>query len=175
MYFCEIIILFCAINFNYNTNIICFYKIEQIIIFMNKLLSFTLSFIICLSYFLSCKESKKISELTNNIIKKDSSSLEAIDDGLTNERLTLIQIPTFKDKEVQQYVIDYDTYVKEYIQAIKSKDIPRLTSLGLKAEEWTKKEQFISKKLVSDSNELKKYKNYIQGLTNDLEAAINEK
>lgn len=174
MYFCEIIILFCAINFNYNTNIICFYKIEQIIIFMNKLLSFTLSSIICLSYFISCKESKKNSELTNNIIKKDSSSLETIN-GLTNERSTLIQIPIFKDTEVQQYVIDYDAYVKEYIEAIKSKDIPRLTSLGLKAKEWTKKEQFISKKLVTDSNELKKYKNYIQGLTNDLEAAINEK
>ncbi|PQL92604.1 hypothetical protein C4S77_06170 [Apibacter adventoris] len=174
MYFCEIIILFCAINFNYNTNIICFSKIEKIIIFMNKLLSFTLSFIICLSYFTSCKESKKISELTNNIIKKDSSSLETIN-GLTNERSTLIQIPIFKDKEVQQYVIDYDAYVKEYIKAIKSKDIPRLTSLGLKAKEWTKKEQFISKKLVTDSNELKKYNNYILGLTNDLEAAINEK
>lgn len=94
------------------------------------------------------------------LIKKISSA-ETLDIDKTKN----VEALKFSDPEVQKYVGNYGVYVDEYLAAAKAKDIAKLGQL---AQEWNVKEKPAIQKLVSNSDELRKYNDYILKLANKM-------
>lgn len=59
-------------------------------------------------------------------------------------------VPKFEDADVQKYVETYDSFVKEYKEAVKSQDASKLQSLQTKANELQGQAIEVSKKLASN-------------------------
>lgn len=73
----------------------------------------------------------------------------------------------FADAEVQKYVDDYTAFVNSYLDAVKGKDMTKITDLSMKAADWTNRSMDVSKKLMNNPEEAKKFADIMTKLSND--------
>lgn len=76
-------------------------------------------------------------------------------------------VPTFADKDVQQYVNDYTAFVNSYLDAYKAKDMSKVQELAGKMTEWSGKSTQIAQKLATSPDEAKKFADYMTKLSTD--------
>jgi hypothetical protein len=117
----------------------------------------------------SCKDDK------NAIENQNVTNSTATQGKETSKNKSISsEIPNFSDPEVQKHIEKYDAFVKDYLAAIKEKDIIKMEELGPKVHEWATKEQLVLKKLAADPTEAKKYNEYIQKLAQEIQKAMTE-
>ncbi len=108
----------------------------------------------------SCDDNKK-SEKTSPPITPNSQTQQEQNIVTIKTDTISIDVPTFNDPEVQKYVEDYTAYMKEYLAAVKSKDITNIAQLGMESQKWKTKGEAITQRLSYDPDELKKYNDYM--------------
>ncbi|WP_128330181.1 hypothetical protein [Apibacter sp. HY039] len=85
------------------------------------------------------------------------------------------EIPEFSDPEIKKFAEDYTSFVKDLTAAYTAKDMTKAAELQQKAMEWANKSTEISKKLVSNPEDAKKFSEYTQKLTTELQSAMTAK
>jgi hypothetical protein len=93
----------------------------------------------------------------------------------TTTTTTSSDIPKFADAEVQKYVDDYTAFVTSYVEAYKSKDMTKVSSLSTKMTEWASKSQSVGMKLANNPEEATKFTNYMTKLSQEMTAAVTGK
>lgn len=112
--------------------------------------------------FASCKsETKETSTSSENTEKtekkEDNSSKESATAG----------VPSFSDKNVQEYVNAYEAYIEEYKKAVESKDMTAFASLGQKGQELGTKAQEVMGNLSGE--DVVKLSEYMQKKSEQLQ------
>jgi len=104
----------------------------------------------------SCKDS------TEKSSEKGSASQEIQlkeNEGIENETELIIDVPSFENSAVQEYVNSYEDYLKEYRQAVEKQDIQALSELGPKGQELSIKAQEISGNMTVE--DVQKFTHYM--------------
>ena len=82
------------------------------------------------------------------------------------------EAPKFKDADVQKYVDDYSTFIKDMQAATEAKDAAKIQELSAKAQEWATKGAEVGQKLAADPEEAKKYADYMTKLGEEFTNAM---
>jgi hypothetical protein len=81
-------------------------------------------------------------------------------------------VPKFAVAEVQKYVDDYTAFVKSYVEAYRTKDMTKISSLSTKTTEWATKSQSVAMKLANNQEEATKFTNYMTKLSQEMTDAV---
>ncbi len=99
-----------------------------------------LCYFIILSIFLFSCSSKRETNITvdqiDSLLKQDTGKL-----------------PIFKDRELTNYIKEYDTFIKEYLTALKDDDSDKIDELQKQSEELVEKAKNISKKIKTPAQQ----------------------
>ncbi len=99
-----------------------------------------LCYFIILSILLFSCSSKRETDVTAN--KTDSLSKQ-------NAR----KLPTFKDRELTNYIMEYDTFIDEYITALKNDDDDKIEELQKQSKDLVEKAKSISKRIKTPAQQ----------------------
>jgi|GEM_PF-6481271 len=115
----------------------------------------SLTTILLCTFLLCCKESSE----KNNATEVESEDVEIIDEEiLENGENLIIDVPSFENPAIQDYVDTYEEYLKEYTKAVDSQDIEALSDLGPKGQELSIKAREISGNMsVEDAQKFTHY------------------
>lgn len=106
-------------------------------------------------FIIGCKQSSEKSNKTETIDTKMEMDTEEI---LENGEDLIIDVPSFDNSAIQDYVNSYETYLKEYAKAVENQDIEALSNLGPKGQELSAKAQEISGNMsVEDAQKFTHY------------------
>ncbi len=97
----------------------------------------------------SCKDQKATAD------KKGAATKEI------TQTKTDVNVPTFDNKQVGEYMKKYDSYIEEYKKIVNSKDMTKLQALGAKGQELAKQAQTLLTGKLS-SGDTKKLQDYMQ-------------
>lgn len=123
-------------------------------------------FIVNTITFQSCKNDKKttenqqITESNSNIIKEEPIDLSTD----TVSEILNQDIPKFSDAKIQKFLVDYKSYIDQYINAADAKDINKLTELTKKNQKLIITRKIISEELSSNPKELNKFNDFVRKL-----------
>lgn len=112
----------------------------------------------------SCGNKKKSDKPADG---KDTAATTTTNNGGETTTTTTSGALTFSDPEVQKYVDDYSAFVNSYLDAVKGKDMTKITDLSMKAADWANRSMDISKKLMNNPEETKKFADHMTKLSND--------
>lgn len=93
-------------------------------------------------------------------------------EATTEEGVAAEGTPKFSDPEVQKYVDDYATFIKEYTAAAKSGDAAKLTTMTGNLQEWNEKSATIGEKLAANPEDAQKFNEFIQKLAMEMQSAM---
>lgn len=96
---------------------------------------------------------------------KDTAATTTTNNG--GETTPITATAGFADAEVQKYVDDYTAFVNSYLDAVKGKDMTKITDLSMKAADWANRSMDVSKKLAANPEETKKFADVMTKLSND--------
>ncbi len=99
--------------------------------------------------FISCKDKKATTE------KKGATTTE-VTQGKTN-----VDVPTFNNEKVGEYIKKYDSYIEEYKKIVDSKDMTKFQALAVKGQELAKEGQALIGDKLSPSD-MKKLQDYMK-------------
>lgn len=68
--------------------------------------------------------------------------------------------PVFKDSTISSYVSEYNTFIENYLLAVKSKDSKKIKNLQKQSEELIEKAKIVSGKLTTPA-QLQRYQNWM--------------
>ncbi|GGX16223.1 hypothetical protein [Aquimarina muelleri] len=115
--------------------------------------------------FASCKnetkETSTSSENTENTEKTEEKEENS------SEGSTKVGVPSFSDKNVQEYVNAYEAYIEDYKKAVESKDMTAFASLGQKGQELGTKAQEVMGNLSGE--DVTKLSEYMQKKSEQLQ------
>lgn len=100
---------------------------------MMRLLNVIVLFVMSYFLFSSCSSKLEVAATANEI---DSILLQ-----------NTAKVPVFKDSTISNYVIEYDSFIKEYFTAIKNEDTKAIKKLQKQSEELVEKAIITSGKL----------------------------
>ncbi|MBL7733313.1 MAG: hypothetical protein JNM88_19250 [Chitinophagaceae bacterium] len=115
--------------------------------------------------FVACGDKKKSDKPTTGGDTATTSTTPPANETTTTTPST--GTPTFADAEVQKYVDDYTAFVNSYLEAVKGKDMGKMSDLSMKASEWSSRSTAIAQKLASSPDEAKKFSDYMMKLSAD--------
>lgn len=110
----------------------------------------------------SCGNKKKSDKPADG---KDTAATTTTNNG--GETTPITATAGFADAEVQKYVDDYTAFVNSYLDAVKGKDMTKITDLSMKAADWANRSMDVSKKLAANPEEAKKFADIMTKLSND--------
>jgi len=110
----------------------------------------------------SCGNKKKSDKPADG---KDTAATTTTNNG--GETTPITATAGFADAEVQKYVDDYTAFVNSYLDAVKGKDMTKISDLSMKATDWANRSMDISKKLMNNPEEAKKFADIMTKLSND--------
>ncbi len=99
--------------------------------------------------FVSCKDQKATTD------QKGATTKEI------TQTKTDVDVPTFDNEKVGEYMKKYDSYIEEYKKIVNSKDMTKLQALGVKGQELAKQGQALLTGKLS-SSDVKKLQDYMQ-------------
>jgi len=112
--------------------------------------------------FASCKsETKEASTSSENTEETENTEESSSNDSAK------VGVPSFSDKNVQEYVNAYEAYIEEYKKAVESKDMTAFASLGQKGQELGTKAQEVMGNLSGE--DVTKLSEYMQKKSEQLQ------
>lgn len=117
------------------------------------------TFFIITCTFITCSSEVKVSATTEDI------------DKLISQRT---KPPVFKDSTVSSYVSEYDTFLEDYLLAIKSKNSKKIKELQKQSEELIEKAKIVSGKLTTPA-QLQQYQNWMNKQQKKIQLLNNTK
>ncbi len=106
--------------------------------------------------FISCKDKKATTE-------KKGATTEEVTQTKTN-----VDVPTFDNEKVGEYIKKYDSYIEEYKKIVDSKDMTKLQALGVKGQELAKEAQSLLTGKLS-SGDVKKLQDYMREKSTEMQ------
>lgn len=121
--------------------------------------------------FASCKsETKEASTSSENTENTENTETkeetENTEESNSNDSAK-VGVPSFSDKNVQEYVNAYEAYIEEYKKAVESKDMTAFASLGQKGQELGTKAQEVMGNLSGE--DVTKLSEYMQKKSEQLQ------
>lgn len=108
-------------------------------------------------FFIQCCKDSTIKSGDNGSVNQEIELKE--NEGVENESELIIDVPSFENSAVQEYVNSYEDYLKEYRQAVENQDIQALSALGPKGQELSIKAQEISGNMTVE--DVQKFTHYM--------------
>lgn len=125
----------------------------------------------------SCKNNQKTSitqEVTQPNIPALNEDLEIkVPEDKAREILNQ-DIPKFSDAIIQNFLIEYKSYIDQYINAADVKDLNKLTELTKKNQKLIITRKIITEELSSNPKELNKFNDYVRKLDSMAAEVMNK-
>lgn len=125
----------------------------------------------------SCKNNQKNS-ITQEVTQPNTPALnEDLEIKVPEDKAREIlnqDIPKFSDAIIQNFLIEYKSYIDQYINAADVKDLNKLTELTKKNQKLIITRKIITEELSSNPNELNKFNDYVRKLDSMAAEVMNK-
>lgn len=125
----------------------------------------------------SCKNNQKTS-ITQEVTQPNTPALnEDLEIKVPEDKAREIlnqDIPKFSDAIIQNFLIEYKSYIDQYINAADVKDLNKLTELTKKNQKLIITRKIITEELSSNPKELNKFNVYVRKLDSMAAEVMNK-
>lgn len=125
----------------------------------------------------SCKNNQKTS-ITQEVTQPNTPALnEDLEIKVPEDKAREIlnqDIPKFSDAIIQNFLIEYKSYIDQYINAADVKDLNKLTELTKKNQKLIITRKIITEELSSNPKELNKFNDYVRKLDSMAAEVMNK-
>lgn len=125
----------------------------------------------------SCKNNQKTS-ITQEVTQPNTPALnEDLEIKVPEDKSREIlnqDIPKFSDAIIQNFLIEYKSYIDQYINAADVKDLNKLTELTKKNQKLIITRKIITEELSSNPKELNKFNDYVRKLDSMAAEVMNK-
>lgn len=125
----------------------------------------------------SCKNNQKTSN-TQEVTQPNTPALnEDLEIKVPEDKAREIlnqDIPKFSDAIIQNFLIEYKSYIDQYINAADVKDLNKLTELTKKNQKLIITRKIITEELSSNPKELNKFNDYVRKLDSMAAEVMNK-
>lgn len=127
-----------------------------------------LTIVLLITVLVSCKDKKETPKADDNNIPATTIEPTKTEPAITTETtVTNIEIPKFKDPEVQKFANEYAAFIKEYKAG--SMNPEKAPALNKAAQEWNEKSSKIADKLINtDADEAMKLSTFLLTLSKEM-------